>query len=520
MQFLREDTAATIVIGPFLDKTDGVTPEEGIDFNTNVGVYIYKGSAETQISSGMGGAGANEIIHKQDGFYTMILTTGNLDTAGRFKITFSDESDILPVWHEYVVLPQAIYDWFIVNTASEADLTIIKNRLGSWTGSGVNSILGAMKALMDKGSGAPNATPSDIGVGFDSSTDSLEALFERLAAMAGAGFSSASHSLKIIAQLLSGTLAGGAVSGGATSSTITRAGGFLRRIINIVRKAVDQPAYNAKYQDTDLIEMMTVQWPLLWTDFKLTAEDYPIVRYDIEVVADVQEYFLPPSVGEIVRVYKVEESSGLPQWEIAGSSFFNPAGPGWTIEGNILRLTPKWKQGETLRIEYIPSGEVSPHEGVGTMPSTTTLLMGFDQLVAGTMDRRANAYAGYMLRVFGSSSSPVEVLERVVSASSGLTLTFAPIAGEVWEGDLDYELVPVFAKQTEGVLGLKLARRILSQEGDSDRYKLITQEFVEAMRNARLSLINAQSRRASHLEGDTIDNPRYRGRHHRLQTDE
>lgn len=47
--------------------------------------------------------------------------------------------------------------------------------LGAWTGSGVNTVLGAFKALLSKAA----STPSDIGGTFDATTDSVEALRDR-----------------------------------------------------------------------------------------------------------------------------------------------------------------------------------------------------------------------------------------------------------------------------------------------------------------------------------------------------
>jgi len=55
-----------------------------------------------------------------------------------------------------------------------ANQTTIMNRLGAWTGSGVNTILGAFKALLSKDASAP----SDIGGTFDPAADSTEAVSE------------------------------------------------------------------------------------------------------------------------------------------------------------------------------------------------------------------------------------------------------------------------------------------------------------------------------------------------------
>jgi hypothetical protein len=56
--------------------------------------------------------------------------------------------------------------------ATAANQTTILNRLGAWTGTGINTILGAFKALLSKAASAP----SDIGGTFDPATDSVEAI--------------------------------------------------------------------------------------------------------------------------------------------------------------------------------------------------------------------------------------------------------------------------------------------------------------------------------------------------------
>lgn len=59
--------------------------------------------------------------------------------------------------------------------ATSANQTTILNRIGSFTGSGVNTILGFFQAIMRS-----DATlPSDIGGSFDDSTDSLQAIRDR-----------------------------------------------------------------------------------------------------------------------------------------------------------------------------------------------------------------------------------------------------------------------------------------------------------------------------------------------------
>jgi hypothetical protein len=102
--------------------------------------------------------------------------------------------------------------------ATAANQTTILNRLGSWTGSGLNTILGAFRALAGK---AASLTPSDISSGttYDNTTDSLEAIRDRGDAAwapgeAGSGDASQSTLLAVQDQVeaIAGTLGGTAIS--------------------------------------------------------------------------------------------------------------------------------------------------------------------------------------------------------------------------------------------------------------------------------------------------------------------
>ena len=64
------------------------------------------------------------------------------------------------------------------SAATAANQTTILNRLGAWTGTGINTVLGAFRALCAK---AASLTPTDISTSttFDNTTDSAEALRDR-----------------------------------------------------------------------------------------------------------------------------------------------------------------------------------------------------------------------------------------------------------------------------------------------------------------------------------------------------
>lgn len=516
---LEADAATEVVIGPFVDEIDAVTPITGItNWDSTASVQLIKESGaqggvsktdlEGSTNMNPGGSGDYEIQEIADGYYRMKLPAGAVDTEGRLRITFHDVDRYLPMTFEGLVVSANVYQSLVKGTATLTALATIQNRMGAWTGSGINTVLGAFQALFRK-SGI--AAPTDIGGTFSPATDSVEAIKDRLEEGLGSGFATASNSLAALSVAVAAVGAPGSSSaGGGVGSPTTstaRAGGFLARMFRIIRKACDQPNINAKYADSDLLDLLEQNCHEFWTELRLVAQDVALVRMDMAVVVDRQEYFLPPSVGEITRLHLVDAATDLSMGDAIPLGRYNPRGTGWTVEGNILRLGRKPKDNETLRLEYVPSGDIRPHEGKGDVQSGgLTFLMNPTELLAGTMDTRPNAYAGYVLRVFGDDS-PQTVTERTVRASSKYMLTVAPIM--TLPVGRTYEMVPCFWRHVEAALGLKATLRILSQEGDSKRYGMIEKEYAKAMRTARLSHLNRQSRRASHMEGDAPENSRY-----------
>ncbi|NIS69993.1 MAG: hypothetical protein GTO12_13935 [Proteobacteria bacterium] len=105
MQEVKEDAGATILIGPFVDEADGVTPISNVTLSGADAAEIMKhdGSTFVDISS-------LTFSHKQDGWYTLALTSSELDTPGRATVVISDADLCLPVWKDLMVLPANVWD--------------------------------------------------------------------------------------------------------------------------------------------------------------------------------------------------------------------------------------------------------------------------------------------------------------------------------------------------------------------------------------------------------------------------
>lgn len=120
MRFLRQNTAVIVTVGPFYDKTDGVTIETALTI-TNERITLTAdtdaGSAPTNILDNVTGATSatandlNYITGNDAGMMQLELAAADTNRVGRMMLSITDAANHVPVFHEFFVLPQAIYDW-------------------------------------------------------------------------------------------------------------------------------------------------------------------------------------------------------------------------------------------------------------------------------------------------------------------------------------------------------------------------------------------------------------------------
>lgn len=113
MMILRQSTAATIVLGPFVDSGDGVTPETGLTIS----------QADVRLSKN-GGAFAQKndstaAVHMENGYYSVALNTTDTNTVGRLRVAVN-ESGALPVWADFQVVEEAVWDALFASNANLA----------------------------------------------------------------------------------------------------------------------------------------------------------------------------------------------------------------------------------------------------------------------------------------------------------------------------------------------------------------------------------------------------------------
>jgi hypothetical protein len=112
MMFLRQSTASQeVLLGPFLDDTDGKTAETALTIaNTDIKVWKWGGTSESSKNSG----GATHIA---SGRYYAVLDATDTDTVGGLILNVH-VSGALPVRLECWVLEEAVFDAMFAASAA------------------------------------------------------------------------------------------------------------------------------------------------------------------------------------------------------------------------------------------------------------------------------------------------------------------------------------------------------------------------------------------------------------------
>ena len=126
---LRQSTEIKVRIGPFLDATDGKTPETGITLGAADQAEILKanGVATVDISAATWAA-----VTGCDGWYDLTITTAFSDTLGELVVVVQDDSVCLPVFVPFEVVSQQYWDSKYSTDVLQVDVT-------QWLGTAVES---------------------------------------------------------------------------------------------------------------------------------------------------------------------------------------------------------------------------------------------------------------------------------------------------------------------------------------------------------------------------------------------
>jgi hypothetical protein len=133
--FLKQSTAVDVLIGPFVDDTDGKTSETALTLSQADIKLSKNGQALAQKSD------VTAAAHDSDGYYNCELDATDTNTVGQL-VLIVHESGALPVRHEYHVIEEAIYDALYGASAAGFDANQRVN-VGSWLSTAVTLSSGA-----------------------------------------------------------------------------------------------------------------------------------------------------------------------------------------------------------------------------------------------------------------------------------------------------------------------------------------------------------------------------------------
>ena len=200
-QLLKQSTAATIKIGPFVDSTDGVTAETGLTISQADIRLSKNGGAFAQTNNATGAT------HDENGYYGVPLDTTDTNTLGRLRVAVN-ESGALPVWQDFMVVNANVYDSLVggsdnlqvdtvqiegsdatdqINAAADtaladydpptkAELDSALAALNDLDAAGVRSAVGLASANLDTQLGTIDTVVDGIQTDLDNGTDGLGAI--------------------------------------------------------------------------------------------------------------------------------------------------------------------------------------------------------------------------------------------------------------------------------------------------------------------------------------------------------
>lgn len=116
MRYLRENTATRVTVGPFIDKTDGFTPEIALTVTSELLTFIVDDAGVPTLVLDVAptaSGGNNDMVHITSdaaGMYDLELTAANTNYTGRAILSLNDAATHLPVWHEFQIVSANVYD--------------------------------------------------------------------------------------------------------------------------------------------------------------------------------------------------------------------------------------------------------------------------------------------------------------------------------------------------------------------------------------------------------------------------
>jgi hypothetical protein len=125
MRYLRKNTAVIVTVGPFYDKTDGVTIKSLLTI-TNETIALVADTDDglvptiliTPAFASTTGVNALNYLSSAVGLMNISFSAENTNRLGRMFLTITDAANHVPVFHEFMVIPATVYDSLYLGIAN------------------------------------------------------------------------------------------------------------------------------------------------------------------------------------------------------------------------------------------------------------------------------------------------------------------------------------------------------------------------------------------------------------------
>lgn len=123
MNILKQSTSANVMLGPFLDDTDGKTAEGALSIANTV-VWLSKNGGDFAYKHETGDLTADDASNA--GWYKFALDSTDTDTLGNLVISVH-VSGALPCYRTFTVLPANVFDSLVSTDKLQVDAVEINS---------------------------------------------------------------------------------------------------------------------------------------------------------------------------------------------------------------------------------------------------------------------------------------------------------------------------------------------------------------------------------------------------------
>jgi len=136
MFWLKQSTAITIKLGPFIDDTDGKTAETGLTI-AQADIRLSKNGGDIAQSNNAAGA-----THDELGYYGVPLDTTDIATLGTLRVAVH-KSGALPVWQDFMVVTANVWNTLCSTDQLDVNVTNVAgtSQTANDNGADINEIL-------------------------------------------------------------------------------------------------------------------------------------------------------------------------------------------------------------------------------------------------------------------------------------------------------------------------------------------------------------------------------------------